>query len=300
MKTLIIAAIAVILLSPSAHAQSKAETDKAMSILKKWQAKNGEPIVNEEGRVLYTFGESMPQVICAPLTLCDIKMQPGENIVSVRVGDRVRWHVTPARSGTGSTVSEHLIVKPIQAGLKTTLFVGTDLRVYVIELISDPVNFMSKVGFLYNDSDLSGSESAGSDIALLPPQAPEIDPAMLFDPNARTEVQVEGHEVLAHKLNFDYRISGPNMPWKPIRVYDDGTKTFIDMDPNRVSARELPVFLVNDTDQRGNLINVRYIPHDSRYVVDGLFDKGSLVLGVGRKRAKIAILRISAHDTNVQ
>ena len=157
MKTVVVVVfltMAVTGFADRASAQNKPETIKGLQKLKKWKSTNGEPIVDEEGRLLYTFGESMPQVVCAPLALCDIRMQPGEEIISVRVGDKARWLINNARSGSDSNPAEHLVIKPTSAGLSTTLFIGTNRRVYVIELISHEFEFMSKVGFLYKD-DLS-------------------------------------------------------------------------------------------------------------------------------------------------
>jgi len=292
MRILIAAMVTLFLITGNAQSQSKVETNKALQKLNKWKKTNGEPVIDEEGRVLYAFGESMPQVVCAPLALCDIRMQPGEEIVSVRVGDKVRWIINNARSGSGDKIAEHLVIKPTSAGLSTTLFIGTDRRVYVIELISHQTEFMSKVGFIYKEqfnSDDNGTPM--SDVELLPPN-PESQPGLLLPTiSVPQEEIIEGHEVIAHKLNFKYVISGSNVLWKPIRVYDDGVKTFIDMDKHKISARELPIFLNNDTDRRGHMINYRYVPHDARFIVDGLFDKGSLVLGEGRKRKKVSIVR---------
>jgi len=286
------------------NAQSnKVETSKALQKLNQWKQTNGDPVIDEEGRVLFVFGESFPQVVCAPLALCDIRMQPGEEIVSVRVGDKVRWVINNARSGSGANVSEHLIVKPTSAGLVTTLFVGTNRRVYVIELVSDQTQFMSKVGFLYNDNgDESDSFTSASDVQLLPAQQTAAPPILLMssDSSEPDEAIIDEHEVLGNNLNFKYQLSGPRVAWMPIRVYDDGVKTYIDMDQKLVSARELPVFLNNDTDRRGHMINYRFVPHDARFIVDGLFDRGSLVLGEGKKQKKIRIVRehVADHDNH--
>jgi len=283
MNKLITAMIISLCVCGICNAQSnKAETNKALQKLNKWKETNGEPVIDEEGRVLFVFGESFPQVVCAPLALCDIRMQPGEEIVSVRVGDKVRWVINNARSGSGANVSEHLIVKPTSAGLVTTLFVGTNRRVYVIELVSDQTQFMSKVGFLYNDNgDESDSLTSTSDVQLLPAVQNDSPPILLM-PSGLDEP------------------GGPRVAWKPIRVYDDGVKTYIDMDQKQVSARELPVFLNNDTDRRGHMINYRFVPHDARFIVDGLFDRGSLVLGEGKKQKKVHIVResVARQDSN--
>src|SRR5689334_11918842 len=60
---------------------------------------SGKPIVNADKSVRFVFGASLPIIICAPLQVCDVELQPGEEIRSVQVGDSVRWSVEPAVTG---------------------------------------------------------------------------------------------------------------------------------------------------------------------------------------------------------
>src|SRR3954470_12945306 len=57
------------------------------------------PVVNADKSVRFTFGGSLPIVICAPLQVCDIELQPGEEVRSAQVGDSVRWSIEPAVTG---------------------------------------------------------------------------------------------------------------------------------------------------------------------------------------------------------
>ena len=41
------------------------------------------------------------------------------------------------------------------------------------------------------------------------------------------------------QFDFGYEISGDNPPWRPLRVYSDGVKTYILFPPN-VGSSELP------------------------------------------------------------
>lgn len=49
------------------------------------------------------------------------------------------------------------------------------------------------------------------------------------------------------KLNFGYRIDGGNEHLRPLRVYDDRAKTYIQMPPE-IEHREVPVLLVMGAD----------------------------------------------------
>jgi hypothetical protein len=79
---------------------------KAAAIAKKWQDGQSYPQPGEDGVVRYQFGTAMPTVVCAPMQVCDIQLQPGEVVNSLHPGDMAQWKVTPAISGnTAGTVT---------------------------------------------------------------------------------------------------------------------------------------------------------------------------------------------------
>ena len=45
------------------------------------------------------------------------------------------------------------------------------------------------------------------------------------------------------KLNFNYQITGGDAQIRPMRVFDDGSKTYIQMRPD-IQNREAPVLVV--------------------------------------------------------
>ena len=88
-------------------------------------------------------------------------------------------------------------------------------------------------------------------------------------------------------LYFDYRIQGGDENMRPIRVVDDGKKTFIQMTPN-AAHREAPVLVVLGTDGP-EMVNHRV--KGDMYIVDRLFERGALILGVGKKTRRAEIIR---------
>ena len=94
--------------------------------------------------------------------------------------------------------------------------------------------------------------------------------------------------IAVEKMNFDYKVRGGNEHIRPLRVFDDGAKTFIQM-PTEIQHREAPVLVVIGTDGKGEMTNYRVKQHT--YVVDRLFDRADLVLGVGKKAQKVEITR---------
>src|ERR1039458_10360903 len=81
-------------LSPTAAA--------AVLASQQWGSQTNTPAAGSDGRVLYSYGAGMPTVVCAPLRVCIVEMEPGKKIVGEpHIGDAVRWNVAPAIYGEG-------------------------------------------------------------------------------------------------------------------------------------------------------------------------------------------------------
>jgi type IV secretion system protein TrbG len=89
-------------------------------------------------------------------------------------------------------------------------------------------------------------------------------------------------------LCFDYRIKGKNDALKPVRVFDDGQKTFLQIS-RETQTREAPVLVVLGGDGKQEMVNYRV--KGDMYIVDRLFDRAELILGSGRKAQKVEIER---------
>jgi type IV secretion system protein VirB9 len=94
-------------------------------------------------------------------------------------------------------------------------------------------------------------------------------------------------------LDFNYDVSGSTR-WKPVRVYNDGRKTIIEM-PDAMKQSEAPALLVvrKDSglfsDAEKQMVNYRV--QGNRYIVDTIFDKAILIAGVGSSQDKVTITR---------
>jgi type IV secretion system protein VirB9 len=168
----------------------------------------------------------------------------------------------PTSGATGGQAI-HLIVKPSEAGLVTSMVVTTSRRTYHIQLKSHPSQYMARIGFEY----------------------PEDVSMKLADINARLETG--GIPGTAHdKLNFSYSISG-SASWRPKRVYSDGAKTYIQF-PRSISGQDAPVLFVVSGGQN-RIVNYRM--KNDMMIVDYAVDKAVLVSGVGWRQQKITIRR---------
>ncbi|MFS8085620.1 MAG: TrbG/VirB9 family P-type conjugative transfer protein, partial [Acidobacteriota bacterium] len=118
-----------------------------------WSQTPSLPAPGADGRVLYSYGEGLPTLVCAPLRLCVIELEPGERLVGdPQIGDAVRWVVSATRTGGGAgrAPAELLIVKPKTIGLDTALLVATDRRAYYLRLLSRSDRYMARIAFDYS------------------------------------------------------------------------------------------------------------------------------------------------------
>jgi type IV secretion system protein TrbG len=127
---------------------------EAVRVSEKWRGEANAPAAGNDGRVLYSFGAGLPTVVCAPLRVCMIELQPGEKIVGEpQIGDSVRWNIAPALYGTGDQSTAVIVLKPQTPGLDTNLLVTTDRRAYYLRLISKAEEYVARVAFAYPDDD---------------------------------------------------------------------------------------------------------------------------------------------------
>jgi len=224
-----------------------------------------------DGRVVFTFGESMPTVVCAPLRVCDIELQKGETVVGApSVGDP-RFMLEPGFVGTGDDRTVHVLVKPREAGLDTNLLIATNRRMYRLRLVSDEKNFVSVVSWDYPQDDAKAWD-------------------MAIASQGRHEDQVVSSlpTVTADSLDFNYqvKVTSGKPTWAPLRVFSDGTRTFIQLPPN-VAVTEAPALVVVGADGQDELVNFRM--KGPYFVVDRLVQRAKLVSGVGRKSEQVDI-----------
>jgi P-type conjugative transfer protein TrbG len=259
---------------PQFTAQEKA----AVAIAKKWRsgpATGIRPVAGPSGAVRFNFGTQQANVVCAVLQVCDVELQPGEQVNNLNVGDP-RFTVEPAVSGAGGAEVQHLIIKPLDVGLKTTLIVTTDRRTYHLNLRSHRTEFMSRVSFTYPDE-----------------VAAKWDAIRQREVRERQEQTIPQTKEYLGNLNFKYSMSG-SAPWKPVRVYNDGVKTVIQM-PAAMAQTEAPTLLVVRKDggmfSDDETVMVNYRVHADRFIVDTVFDKAILIAGVGRGQDRVTITR---------
>jgi type IV secretion system protein TrbG len=249
---------------------------EAVRVSESWREEKNAPSAGPDGRVMYSYGAGLPTVVCAPLRVCMVELQGGERIVGEpHIGDSVRWNISPATYGSGEQATPVIILKPQMPGLDTNLLITTDRRAYYLRLISKPEDYVARVAFAYPEDDTRKWQQKLAEeqaVAKQQKHAAEVPPAI----------------VTVEQMNFDYTVRGGDEHIRPVRVFDDGMKTYIQMRLD-FQHREAPVLLVEGKDGKGEMTNYRV--KDQTYIVDRLFDRANLVLGSGKKAQQVEISR---------
>lgn len=208
------------------------------------------------------------QVYCAPEQVTDIALEPGEQLMSVSAGDTVRWIIGDTVSGTGDTAQVHILVKPVKAGLRTNLIITTSRRAYYLELTAFKETYMAAVSWRY-------------------PAEPLTRRADVAASSSPSEAPLQGLQL--ERLQFRYEISGDKPHWRPERVFDDGSKVYIQF-PARLDQGEAPPLFVIGRSGEAMLVNYRM--RENYYVVDRLFTRAELRMGEDRQE----VVRIARSD----
>ncbi len=200
------------------------------------------------------------QIYTAPNHLTDIMLAPGEVLTGQPAGgDTVRWIVGVSTSKSGSDKTYHILVQPKLPALQTNMVLTTDRHTYHLEFKSFRETYQAAVSWRYPQDALRIQEEEES----------------------RTIANVKVSD-----LNFRYNIQG-DASWRPVRVFDDGAKTYIEF-PGSVQRGELPPLFIVSKDSNSQLVNYRY--RNNYYIVDRLFQKALLMMG-NRSSEKVYITR---------
>jgi P-type conjugative transfer protein TrbG len=282
-------ASAIVLAAPGDHLTDLYFSDKnptltqqekaAIAIAEKWKnprAKGIAPVTGPNGSIKFLYGAQQPSIVCAVLQVCDVALQAGEQVNSINLGDTARWTVEPAVTGSGAGEVQHLIIKPLDVGLETSMVVTTNRRTYHLRLRSHRSQYMPQVAFTYPEEAMAKWEA--------------IKAREGRDREDRT--MPETREYMGN-LSFEYEVSG-SAAWKPVRVYNDGRKTIIQM-PSTMAQTEAPALLVVRKDggvfTDDETVMVNYRVQGDRYIVDSVFDKAILIAGVGSSQDRVTIQR---------
>jgi P-type conjugative transfer protein TrbG len=262
----------VSLLSPNVPLTYRQSTAAAIS--RRWRDRTASPGEGDDGAVNYMFGASVPSVVCSPLYVCNIELQPGEVVNNITSGDSVRWLITPSIVGSGANAQTIVSVKPTDAGLRTNLTIATTKRLYDITLVSNTYAHTDEITFTYPEEV----------------QARWQQYQQQAQQNAINTTTANGTNLAS--LDFKYALAGDNPAWRPLRVYSDGVKTYIQF-PRSMLSGDAPTLVTLDRD--GSWFSsptkeiVNYRVEGDTYVVDRVLDRAALLSGVGGSQQEVEI-----------
>ena len=291
---------------------------KTLSKLDLLDAKQVAGTAYKAGLVTFAYGSGIPTVVCALLELTDLAFEKGESILSVQLGDSVRWNIESAISGAANDSVEHLIVKPLEAGLKTSMLITTDRRTYHIRLKSTEADYMPAVVFSYpNSLKLPSKKHYGDDSYLQYTSNYDSNEDhndysetnsslkyyssvqnVSYEGNSRPALNIAAtYNDSTQRRNYNYSVDGDSKII-PQNVYDDGKRTFIVMN-NPINSSYLPVlqeissesFLFFGEDKT-NTINFTYF--DNTFVVDGIYSHLRLISKNGEEKQSADVVRLES------
>jgi type IV secretion system protein VirB9 len=212
------------------------------------------------GQMLFTYTPGgIYEVQAATFHETALELQPGETLTGKDLptaGDTARWTIAATRTGSPPNETTVLIVKPLEAELETNMTITTNRRLYTVVLKSSEHTYMPLVGWLY-------------------PQDAARELADQAATSKRADTQAEALTVAPEQLNFNCTITGSQVPWRPIRAYDDGSKTYLQMSPDMRNTEAPALFVMEG--KTPMLVNFRV--KQSLYIVDRLFDRAQLRIG---------------------
>lgn len=252
-----------------------------MDQVKQWQQTGKiKPIMSDDGKLIFPFGEYMPKLVCGVMRACDVELEPGEKVMGDVRGDTKLWQIDKAKSMIDedqNKVVQHLTFKPTLTDLKTNVIIFTNRRTYHIELVSPKAEggeYMNRVGFYYPNKLIDRWDE---EEALANAKKKEDDDRTI----------AEFPSMTVENLDFDYKIYGNDDKIKPVRVFNDGTRVWIQFPP-LMQKTEAPAFYL--LDEKGSTQLVNYRVKGDYYMIDKLFDRAQIVLGPQGESSKVSII----------
>ena len=213
---------------------------------------------------IYPWSEgALYQVYAAPGQITNIALEPGESLTgagAIAAGDTARWIIGDTESGAGLSRRVHILIKPTRPDITTNLVITTDRRIYMLELRAEAKPYMPAVAWAY---------------PILPASQRTNIPATPIIPAAAAR-------------HYRYGITGDTPPWRPVAVYDDGRRVYVEF-PRGIAQGEMPPLFVIGADGEPQLVNSRI--YQNILIVDRIFGAAELRLGSGNRQQTVRIVR---------
>jgi type IV secretion system protein VirB9 len=218
------------------------------------------PMKYQGGIMSYPFDESFTyEIHTRPYRVTDIILEPGETVLEQPImSENNVWEVAAGVSRSKGWDVQHFFLKPSKGNLATDMVIITDRRVYHLHLKSFYDRHMVMVKWEYPYSSFG---------PLALPSLKTTDAALGAASYSREEGLVN-----PAFLSFDYKMKYSifrKPAWLPCRVYDDGAKTYIEMNEEVLHSASPALF--NGKDER-----INYRVKGNLIIIDELIQKVTL------------------------
>jgi type IV secretion system protein VirB9 len=250
-------------------------------------------VEGDDGVIKMPFGGPYP-VICKPLRMCDIRLEAGEMVRGWTLSDKENWILPGASSpqflysGEDGNTTPHIILKPAEAGLDSNLIITTNKRTYNISLQSSKDNYVTAVAFYYPGEINQGLADQRNQQRMQAQNQGSI-PLGKDSSSIATFNEDEQAMIPVGNLNFNYEVSGDNVDWKPVQVFDDGTHVWLKFAQNR---QIYPPLFEIDADGANKALLIYQPMPGGYYRVDSLFNKAALIVGGGTDYEKKVVIAL--------
>ena len=215
------------------------------------------------GTMYYDFDNDFTyEIYCQPYRVTDLILEPGEQVIEMPfLSEEQVWEIGAGVSRSGGIDTQHFFLKPAYSGLETSFIIITDRRVYHLMLKSFRDCYMTQVKWNYpNTMPFNIKTDAMKQFNSINKNTTTIDPAF---------------------LSFDYKMTYSPFKkplWLPVRVYDDGKKTYITM--NETVLHSVSPVLFNHKNEK-----INYSVNNNIIIINELIEK--ITLRVGKEKVTI-------------
>ena len=252
--------------------------DRTLAVSGRWAKRTTPVSLGRAGRVITTFGQAIPNLVCAPDTVCVIELERGERLAdSPSLGNAANWQVSVKRHGADERVL--LELRPSEDAKRTNLVVHTNKRLYTITLELSETHYTPILAFRYPQSEANAIKA---DIAAR--KTKKRNDAAATAATARKKRKKAVNEtgtptsnglVPARDLDFGFVVRG-KAKFRPVRVYSNGKETFIQLHPSY--RGDLPSVLPGAKEVNKSL-NVRVARGGKMLIADRVIRDVTLRLG---------------------
>jgi len=225
------------------------------------------------GTMYYDFDpDFVYEIYCQPYRVTDLQLEPGEQVIEMPfLSEEKVWEIGAGVSRSGGVDTQHFFLKPAYSGLVTSFIIITDKRVYHLLLKSFKDTYMTQVKWKYpNSMPFTIKSDAMIGINKSENSFNLVDPRF---------------------LSFDYKMTYSIFKkpyWLPVRIYDDGKKTYIAM--NETVLHMTSPVLFNNKNER-----INYSVDKNLIVINELIEKVTLRVG----KEKVTITKKKTKESSI-